>query len=254
VSDLPPETPNVTIRNFFIAVGERGRAHPCDRNSASLTVARRVPCILSHCALGQFLVENSWRGWLPLLEGGSSGSRLPVHLRGGGKVAEIRGHQHHGALHGTLDGRASCSFLPKPSSHCKTQCGVEQHAPWSACALPAAAHVGWLAAVMSPASSEPADTAEEEDSGGASTAESCPCHVGWLAAVMSPASSEPADTVEEEDSGGASTCHVGWLSSECVADPPATGSGGVGGPRSGGGGANGCNTIQYGCQLGFSEP
>jgi hypothetical protein len=28
---------------------------------------------------------------------------LPVHLRGAGKVAEIRGHQHHDVFHGTLD-------------------------------------------------------------------------------------------------------------------------------------------------------
>jgi hypothetical protein len=33
-----------------------------------------------------------------LPEGGSSGSRPPVHLRGAGKVAEIRGHQHHDVL------------------------------------------------------------------------------------------------------------------------------------------------------------
>jgi hypothetical protein len=36
---------------------------------------------------------------------------LPVYLRGAGKVAAIRGHQHHDALRGTL-GRESCNFLP----------------------------------------------------------------------------------------------------------------------------------------------
>ena len=32
---------------------------------------------------------------------GASAPCLPVHLRGAGKVAEIRGHQHHAVFHGT---------------------------------------------------------------------------------------------------------------------------------------------------------
>jgi hypothetical protein len=42
-----------------------------------------------------------------LLEGGSCSSCRPVHLRGAGKVAEIRGHQHLDVFHG----RESCNFL-----------------------------------------------------------------------------------------------------------------------------------------------
>jgi hypothetical protein len=34
-----------------------------------------------------------------LLERGSFGSRAPVHLRGAGKVTEIRGHQNHDVFH-----------------------------------------------------------------------------------------------------------------------------------------------------------
>jgi hypothetical protein len=44
----------------------------------------------------------------PLLEGGSSGSCLCT-LRGAGKEAEIRGHQHHDVFHGTLGGGHTCA-------------------------------------------------------------------------------------------------------------------------------------------------
>jgi hypothetical protein len=40
----------------------------------------------------------------------------PVHLRGAGKVAKTRGHQHHDVFHGDPS-RESCYFLPKLSSH-----------------------------------------------------------------------------------------------------------------------------------------
>jgi hypothetical protein len=46
-----------------------------------------------------------------LLGGVSCGSCLPVHLRGAGKVAEIRGHQHHDVFHGTLDESRVISYL-----------------------------------------------------------------------------------------------------------------------------------------------
>jgi hypothetical protein len=44
-----------------------------------------------------------------LLEGGSCGSCLPVHLRGAGKVAENRGHHHHDVFWGPMR-RESCIF------------------------------------------------------------------------------------------------------------------------------------------------
>jgi hypothetical protein len=52
------------------------------------------------------------------LEGGSSGGALARQLTfwGAGKVAEIRGHQHHDVFMGPPR-HASCNFLPKLSSH-----------------------------------------------------------------------------------------------------------------------------------------
>jgi hypothetical protein len=45
-------------------------------------------------------------------EGESSGSRPPAYLWGAGKVAEIKGHQHHDAFWDLS--RESCNFLPQP--------------------------------------------------------------------------------------------------------------------------------------------
>jgi hypothetical protein len=39
----------------------------------------------------------------PSWAGKTQGCCQPVHLRGAGKVAAIRGHQHHEVFHGTLD-------------------------------------------------------------------------------------------------------------------------------------------------------